>query len=620
MDDLPDGRLLAAWHRDRDARAFAALCERHAGLVGAVCRRQGSPDIDAAAQAVFLVLARKAGAVPPATLAGWLTITARQIVAHQRRAAAVRRRHEEAAAMEHARHDAAAGPDWAEARPLLDAALASLSPGRREAIVRFYLQGRPQSEVAAELGCSVDAVKTRVHEGLGRLRAFFARRGVAIGAAALASGLAGEAAAADPALAAVCARVAGPGAVPAAASLVRLAARAAGLRFAAIAATVVLAGGAAATALAPSPPPPGGEVEAASGQDASALLAAMGGLHAVIELVPAGEDLSAGISTIGFADDAVVGTDLAAPAGGGPSRWEVILTAGTFSRIRGNDRLRVGPVRPAGGWPALPLHAVAAPAADHDGRILLAYSMPAGTADPAPQVPRIADVAEGVVLTVAEGASAAHHPAAPGRARVLGRRPVAAADLAWHLGLACATFEVDRAAAAGLRGWFEGYSAGRQSGAGSAPVPLATRFTVFCRDDGAEMSFWLASGATIAACRMAKPPEDPVYARDPRFAAGSGHRFGFQTFPSLDDAMDDAGRISIAVDWPGPTVVQTRSQVEPAQAFRAIALRLAHGPDGARVRPGQLRMVPPAPDAADLARVLGHAPGAPADPPAPAGF
>jgi DNA-directed RNA polymerase specialized sigma24 family protein len=87
-----DGRLLAAWHARRDEAAFRLLCERHANLVLAACRRQHAPDADEAAQAVFLVLARRAGTVAGASLAGWLTLTARRVVAHQRRAAAAMNR------------------------------------------------------------------------------------------------------------------------------------------------------------------------------------------------------------------------------------------------------------------------------------------------------------------------------------------------------------------------------------------------------------------------------------------------------------------------------------------------------------------------------------------------
>ena len=200
-----DRALLGAWIERGDQESFQALCHRHAGLVVDTCRRLRSPDADEAAQAVFITLARKPRSVAqPERLAGWLLGTARRVVAHQHRASARRQRHEQEAAMEAARNQASRPTDWSEARPLLDDALARLSPARREAVARFYLEGKPQAVVAAELGCSVDAVKNRIHEGLAQLRAAFAKRGVALGAAALASGLASEAAASDPAVTLAC--------------------------------------------------------------------------------------------------------------------------------------------------------------------------------------------------------------------------------------------------------------------------------------------------------------------------------------------------------------------------------------------------------------------------------
>ena len=124
-----DTQLLGAWHHYRNAEAFRILCERYAGLIAGCCRRQGSPDPTEAVQAVFLVLARRAGSVPATSQAG-----------------------------------------------------------------------RPQAEVAAELGCSVAAVKMRVLEGLDRMRAFYARKGISLSAVALGSGLASEATACDPTL------------------------------------------------------------------------------------------------------------------------------------------------------------------------------------------------------------------------------------------------------------------------------------------------------------------------------------------------------------------------------------------------------------------------------------
>jgi RNA polymerase sigma factor (sigma-70 family) len=206
---LGDSDLLGAWGQQRDQGAFAALCQRHAGLVVAACRRLCAPDPDEAAQAVFIILARKPGSVAdPDRLAGWLLGTARRVVANQRRAAERRQRYEQEVAVESQRRQAAAPTDWSEARPLLDEALSRLSPARREALARFYLEGKSQAVVAAELGCSIDAVKNRIHEGLDQLRTVFAKRGVALGAAVLASGLASEAAAADPVLGHACSQAA----------------------------------------------------------------------------------------------------------------------------------------------------------------------------------------------------------------------------------------------------------------------------------------------------------------------------------------------------------------------------------------------------------------------------
>jgi sulfatase modifying factor 1 len=215
-----DDRLLAAWKTSHDAKAFQTLCERYAGLVESVCWRQRSPDAGEAVQAVFLVLARRAGSVAGSSLGAWLTTTAQRVVRDQHRGAARRRRHEQEAAVEQARQRADTEPVWAEAREHLDEALASLSAGRREAILRFYFAGQPQAEVAAELGCSVAAVKMRVHEGLEGLRAFLARKGLALGAVALASGLASEATASEPALVTTCVQtVLTPATAPGAAAL-----------------------------------------------------------------------------------------------------------------------------------------------------------------------------------------------------------------------------------------------------------------------------------------------------------------------------------------------------------------------------------------------------------------
>ncbi|HEY1191415.1 MAG TPA: sigma-70 family RNA polymerase sigma factor, partial [Gemmata sp.] len=70
----PDAQLLRAFVSARGEDAFTELVRRHGPMVLAVCRRVLTDPHDAedAFQAVFLVLARKAGTVRGLNLAGWL--------------------------------------------------------------------------------------------------------------------------------------------------------------------------------------------------------------------------------------------------------------------------------------------------------------------------------------------------------------------------------------------------------------------------------------------------------------------------------------------------------------------------------------------------------------------
>src|SRR5688500_13656205 len=115
-----DRELVRAFAATRDEAAFAEIVRRHGPMVLAVCRRvlADAPEADDAFQAVFLVLARRAGSVGrPERLGGWLHRVAVRC-ARRARSAAGRR------AKEHPMSDmaapAAADPLWADARPVLD--------------------------------------------------------------------------------------------------------------------------------------------------------------------------------------------------------------------------------------------------------------------------------------------------------------------------------------------------------------------------------------------------------------------------------------------------------------------------------------------------------------------
>src|SRR3954469_8484548 len=133
-----DDRLqLAAFAADGDARAFAAVVERHAPLVVGVCRRVTGDADDAAdaAQAVFLTLAAKARRVQShPCVAGWLHHVALHVARRLRDSRAARQRRGAAAA-----EAAAAGARGRTAREdlrrALDEALARLPRRYREPIV-----------------------------------------------------------------------------------------------------------------------------------------------------------------------------------------------------------------------------------------------------------------------------------------------------------------------------------------------------------------------------------------------------------------------------------------------------------------------------------------------------
>ena len=97
---MDDWQHLDTYLRDRSETAFRALVERYAGLVHASALRQtGDPSLaQDVAQAVFILLARKAGSLPRGTvLSGWLFQTTRFVASRAMRGEQRRLRREQEA-------------------------------------------------------------------------------------------------------------------------------------------------------------------------------------------------------------------------------------------------------------------------------------------------------------------------------------------------------------------------------------------------------------------------------------------------------------------------------------------------------------------------------------------
>ena len=192
MHDQSDAQLLRAYAERGAEAAFAEIVARHTDLVySAALRQVCSPDLARdVTQSVFTDLARKAREVsfklsPEASLVGWLyrgtRFAARDLYRNE-----TRRTQRERQAMEQLHPAPETPPDWEHLRHVLDDAMSELDDSDRDAVLLRYFKNHDLRTVGAALGISDDAAQKRVSRAVERLREFFAKRGVTVGASGLA--------------------------------------------------------------------------------------------------------------------------------------------------------------------------------------------------------------------------------------------------------------------------------------------------------------------------------------------------------------------------------------------------------------------------------------------------
>jgi RNA polymerase sigma factor (sigma-70 family) len=181
-----DLELLQGFARDRLQDAFTELVRRHLNLVySAALRQVRSPHLaEEIAQSVFTDLARDAARLKPDTvLVAWLhTVTRRTAVDFIRKES--RRQLREQIAIEMNAMNVS-DPLWPSIEPLLDEAIAALDETDRAAVLLRYFENKSLREVGAQLGVSDDTAQKRVSRAVDKLREFFTKRKVTIGAGSL---------------------------------------------------------------------------------------------------------------------------------------------------------------------------------------------------------------------------------------------------------------------------------------------------------------------------------------------------------------------------------------------------------------------------------------------------
>jgi RNA polymerase sigma factor (sigma-70 family) len=188
---MDDWELIRDYAASGSQQAFQDLVDRHIDFVYSAALRQvrDSHLAQDVTQMTFMVLARKAGALArqnPGVLPGWLFNTVRYSAANALKTERRRRIHEAKRSVMNPQ-STENREEWDSVSPHLDAAIADLRAADRDAVLLRFFSGKSHRDIGEVMGISEEAAKKRVNRAIDKLRQILGRRGVTVGAVALAA-------------------------------------------------------------------------------------------------------------------------------------------------------------------------------------------------------------------------------------------------------------------------------------------------------------------------------------------------------------------------------------------------------------------------------------------------
>lgn len=182
LSDVTDAHLLHRFVHDGAHAAFELLVWRHRRLVFGVCRRVTghAHDAEDAAQATFLILARRASDVREVNVAGWLARVAYRCAIRVRTSQQSQRSGDLSTVP--APEPPTRDPDL---NTVLDEELNRLPDKYRVPVVLCYLHGKTYDQAAGELNCPVGTLCGWLTRAKAMLRRRLTRRGLTLSVSGL---------------------------------------------------------------------------------------------------------------------------------------------------------------------------------------------------------------------------------------------------------------------------------------------------------------------------------------------------------------------------------------------------------------------------------------------------